>query len=103
VGDRGSASVVCVAVIGCLFLGLLFALRFGEAVVVRHRVGAAADLAALAAAGSVGDPVLACSRARVVVRRMAAGRLVRCEVLGGDVLVEVVGSVGAVVARAGPA
>src|SRR4051794_16510323 len=66
-GERGSATVWTVALAGLLAaLGAVVVL-VGSAVVARHRAGAAADLAALAAAGSAvqGDPG-ACSVAEQV-------------------------------------
>ncbi|MFE9743942.1 Rv3654c family TadE-like protein [Saccharothrix saharensis] len=106
--DRGAASVVAVAVVGVWFALVVGAVHVGEAVVVRHRASAAADLAAVAAAGQLGGGVAhACARARWVVERMG-GRLVECLVEGWEVDVRVSG--GATVfgapsarARAGPA
>lgn len=108
VDDRGSASVVAVAV-GAVWFGLVVVgVQVGEVVVGRHRLGAAADLGALAAAGQLtGGVAQACARARWVVERMD-GRLVSCQVEGWEVSVQVSGEdtvFGAISARAraGPA
>jgi secretion/DNA translocation related TadE-like protein len=105
--DRGSATVVGVAVLAVFALLIAFGVQVGEVVVRRHEVAGAADLAALAAAAHLPDGVVvACERARWVVERMDQ-RLIGCAVSGWEVVVEVEGSVplfGAVSvrARAGP-
>ncbi|WP_197289341.1 Rv3654c family TadE-like protein [Saccharothrix sp. NRRL B-16348] len=106
--DRGAASVMAVAV-GAVWFGLVVVgVHVGEAVVSRHRVSAAADLGALAAAGQLAGGVAhACGRAEWVVERMG-GRLVECLVEGWEVSVHVSGEAtvfGApnARARAGPA
>ncbi|MDF4254274.1 Rv3654c family TadE-like protein [Streptomyces sp. WMMB303] len=80
--DRGSASVwaaLSVVVLCGVFAGVL---GFGQAVWVRHRVGAAADLAALAAADRALDgPARACATARRVARAQHT-RVARCTVRG---------------------
>ncbi|MFD7652715.1 Rv3654c family TadE-like protein [Actinosynnema sp. NPDC059797] len=89
--DRGTASVLAVAVAGVWFGLVLVGVHVGAAVVDRHRVAAAADLAALAAAGHLVSGVrAACGRAELVVGRMG-GRLAGCEVDGWEVSVLVVG------------
>ncbi|WP_284421486.1 Rv3654c family TadE-like protein, partial [Streptomyces albus] len=78
--DRGSASVwaALAAVVLCGVFGAV--LGYGQAVHVRHRAGAAADLAALAAADqSNGGPDPACAAARQVARAQGAS-IVRCAV-----------------------
>ena len=98
-GVVGMAVVVGVAAV-CL--------QVGGVVVRRHEVGAAADLAALAAAAHLPDGVaVACGRARWVVERMGE-RLGGCAVSGWEVIVAVEGDVSgfgplSVRARAGPA
>ncbi|HVW45030.1 MAG TPA: Rv3654c family TadE-like protein, partial [Amycolatopsis sp.] len=74
----------------------------------KHRASDAADLAALAAAGSADRGVdAACERARAVTTRMAV-RLVSCRLDGWDALVEVAAAVpgglgdASAHARAGP-
>ncbi|MGW9031278.1 Rv3654c family TadE-like protein [Streptomyces sp. NPDC055722] len=106
-GDRGSATVWVVCVIGalCAVFGVLLAQ--GEAVLVRHRAVGAADLAARAAADHwMGGEEQACDTAvRVAVAQ--GSRLVRCAVVGqvSDVTAaSVAGPFAAEVrARAGPA
>ncbi|GAB3000372.1 Rv3654c family TadE-like protein [Saccharothrix stipae] len=106
--DRGAASVVAVAVAAVWFALVVVGVHVGEAVVTRHRVSAAADLGALAAAGQLASGVAhACARAEWVVDQMG-GRLVACLVEGWEVTVRVSGGTTAfgsvsVRARAGPA
>ncbi|MCP3820275.1 flp pilus-assembly TadE/G-like family protein [Streptomyces sp. A3M-1-3] len=81
-------------------------LAMGQAVVVRHRAGAAADLAALAAADHwIEGPEGACGKAAGVARAQGT-RLVRCHVHGeiSDVTAEAGFGpfTSAVRARAGP-
>jgi secretion/DNA translocation related TadE-like protein len=81
-GDRGSATVWVVCVIGalCAVFGVLLAQ--GEAVLVRHRAAGAADLAALAAADHwMRAEEEACATARRVAGAQGS-RLVRCAVVG---------------------
>ncbi|WP_307868839.1 Rv3654c family TadE-like protein [Umezawaea beigongshangensis] len=108
--DRGSATVFAVAVLAVLFSLVVLGVRVGEAVVLRHRVTAAADLAALAAAGALasgGGGEEACRRARWVAERTGAA-LDSCAVSGREVTVALsaplagVGTTNAN-ARAGPA
>lgn len=88
-----------------------FGMWFGAAVVTRHRVESAADLAALAAASrAVAGEERACAEARWVAERMGAV-LLACRLSEWDARVELVdapsgvlgqfGSAGAR-ARAGP-
>jgi secretion/DNA translocation related TadE-like protein len=106
--DRGAASVVAVAIAGLWFALVLVGVRVGEVVIERHRLGAAADLGALAAAGQlVSGTAHACGKAGWVVARMG-GRLAACEVDGWEVTVTVVGEPSlfgtpTARARAGPA
>lgn len=104
--DRGSATVW--AVMAMAALGLVFGcvLTMGQAVVVRHRAGGAADLAALAAADHwMAGREEACARAARVAAAQDA-RLVRCAVYGE--VSDVTAAAGAapltteVRARAGP-
>ncbi|OBJ70762.1 helicase [Mycobacterium sp. 1274756.6] len=83
----------------------------GSVIVARHRAQAAADLAALAAAGALpAGPAAACSSAAMVVDRMRA-TLAGCRVENLEVVVAVRvpvplvtgGVVSAATARAGPA
>ncbi|XVS64801.1 Rv3654c family TadE-like protein [Actinosynnema sp. CA-299493] len=106
--DRGSASVMAVAVAAVWFGLVVVGVHVGEVVVSRHRMGAAADLGALAAAGwLVGGAAHACDRAEWVVERMG-GRLASCQVEGWVVSVHVTGEptvfgAPSAQARAGPA
>ncbi|WP_306318535.1 MULTISPECIES: Rv3654c family TadE-like protein [unclassified Streptomyces] len=82
--DRGSATVwvaVAMAAVGVVFGAVL---AMGQAVEARHRAGAAADLAALAAADHWTEGrTRACALAERVARAQGAG-VVRC-VLHGEV------------------
>lgn len=76
-GQRGSASIwvlACSALV--LFMGLVVSLRTA-AVLARHRAEAAADLAALAAAGRIGYASDVCAAAAPVAVANG-GRLVNC-------------------------
>jgi secretion/DNA translocation related TadE-like protein len=53
--ERGSATLVAVAMMAVLLATTLGGTLVGSAVVARHRAQASADLAALAAAGRVGS------------------------------------------------
>lgn len=89
-GDLGSATVWALVLIVALgSAGTVFA-ALAQVAVARHRAGAAADLAALAAAAKPYDEAGGC----VVARRVAAaqgGRLQACTLRGdlADVTVEV--------------
>jgi secretion/DNA translocation related TadE-like protein len=85
--DRGVATVWVAGAIAVLVSMMVFGLHLGEAVVVRHQVEAAADLAALAgAATAVAGEQYACSQARRVTDRMRV-QLASCQLRGWDVLV----------------
>lgn len=110
-GDAGAASVLaCLALIGLVVMTSVVA-YVGVAVAARHRVQAAADLAALAAAGALVEGAESgCAEADALARRMRS-RIRDCDVAGWDVLVTVeqemsLGLFGArsvrAVARAGP-
>jgi secretion/DNA translocation related TadE-like protein len=97
--QRGSGTVLMVVVVAMAGFLITVTLLLGSAIVARHRAGAIADLAALAAAGVPPGPQ-ACERALRVVDRNA-GRLTGCRILGdGSVLVKVELEVGG---RPGPA
>ncbi|MFD9798295.1 Rv3654c family TadE-like protein [Streptomyces sp. NPDC059071] len=78
--DRGAATVwtAFAACALCVVFGAVLAL--GQAVAARHRAGAAADLAALAAAGRIlwGEQDACAAAARVAAAQGAT--LVRCQV-----------------------
>ncbi|MGH3883677.1 MAG: Rv3654c family TadE-like protein [Pseudonocardiaceae bacterium] len=109
--DRGMATVWAAGVIAVLMSMAVFGLYLGQAVIVRHQAESAADLAALAGAGTaVAGERYACTQARRVTDRMRV-QLVSCQAHGWDVLVEVaarptgwLGRLGAATgrARAGP-
>lgn len=110
--DRGVATVWVAGAIAVLVSMAVFGLRLGEAMVVRHQVESAADLAALAGAATVvAGEHYACGQARRVTDRMRV-RVESCQVHGWDVLVGVAAQptnwpapLGAATARAraGPA
>lgn len=101
--DRGSATVWAVGAIAVLLSVAAFGLHLGAAMVARHQAEAAADLAALAGAGSVtGRQGAACEQAHRVADRMRV-RLVSCLVQGWDVAVEVVARPGGGAALLGDA
>ncbi|GEL18251.1 Rv3654c family TadE-like protein [Pseudonocardia asaccharolytica] len=79
------AALAVVAILGVVLVGL----DLGAAVAARHRAEAAADLAALAAAGEGAHGQRpACERARHIAE-MTGGRLRRCVLLGWEAQVEV--------------
>lgn len=87
--DDGSATVTaCLALAALLALTVLVT-HVGGVIAARHRAQAAADLAALAAAAELPAGADAgCAAAEALGRHMKAG-VVRCEVAGWDVLIEV--------------
>ncbi|BDT92923.1 Rv3654c family TadE-like protein [Nocardia sputorum] len=88
-GEEGVATVfVCIALAALIGVTLLIA-QVGIVVVARHRAQAAADMAALAAAGALVDGVdAACAEADGVARRMGT-RIRVCEAAEWDVTVTV--------------
>lgn len=87
--DRGAATVWAAGVLAVLMSLTVVGLHLGAAILARHHAESAADLAALAAAGSaVAGERQACDRARAVTERMRV-RLVSCSARGWDVLVQV--------------
>ncbi len=111
--DRGSGTVLVAALL-VVVAGLASAVAaLGHAVLARHRAEAAADLAALAAAGVLAEPFggspessvvsSPCRRADAVAIANGA-RLQRCDPVGdGSVTVQVTVPVAGVLARWGPA
>ncbi|MGA6222740.1 Rv3654c family TadE-like protein [Streptomyces umbrinus] len=80
--DRGSATVWTVGAIAVLCVVFGAVLAMGQAVVIRHRAGGAADLAALAAADRwMEGGTAACGQAERVARAQGT-RVVRCAVQG---------------------
>ncbi|WP_308403270.1 Rv3654c family TadE-like protein [Streptomyces sp. BV286] len=105
--DRGSATVWTVGALAVLCVVFGAVLAMGQAVVVRHRAGGAADLAALAAADHWTDGgTRACGLADRVARAQGT-RIVRCAVRGDISDVTVAAGRGPLTAevrsRAGPA
>lgn len=101
-GERGSATVWSLGIVAVLLALFAAGLLQVQAVVLRHRAGAAADLAALAAADhALEGRAHACDLAREVATAQAA-RLATCSVTGeiADVVAEVDGV--RVRSRAGP-
>jgi secretion/DNA translocation related TadE-like protein len=110
-GDRGMATVWAAGAVAVLMSLAVFGLHLGTALVARHHVESAADLAALAGAGmAVAGERYACAQARRVTDRMRV-QMSSCRTQRWDVLVEVAtrpagwpGVLGAATgrARAGP-
>ena len=105
--DRGSATVWTVGALAVLCVVFTAVLALGQAVVVRHRAGGAADLAALAAADHWWEGgTEACARADRVARVQGTS-VVRCAVRGDTSDVTVAAGRGLLTARvrsrAGPA
>lgn len=100
------AAVLIAALVSMSYGGVLI----GTAVLARHRAQAAADLAALGAAGRLLlGPAAACGQARQLAAAMGAA-LVGCEVVRLDVVVTMTvrtsgwpGGEARAAARAGPA
>jgi secretion/DNA translocation related TadE-like protein len=105
--ERGSAAVSGVVAMLSLIIVVVAGAQVGSAVVARHRVTGAADLAALAAAARLTEGAeSACEQAKLVASESRAA-LTGCAVNGWEVVVEVeaitpFGPVNAR-ARAGPA
>ncbi|MGI5503503.1 Rv3654c family TadE-like protein [Lentzea sp. CA-135723] len=105
--DRGSAAVSGVAAMLLLIIVVVAGAQVGSAVVARHRVTGAADLAALAAAARLADGAeSACEQAKRAALENRS-ELTSCTVSGEEVVVEAsaitpFGPVNAR-ARAGPA
>lgn len=102
-GDRGAATVWTAGAVAALLAVTTLVVWLGAAAATRHRAASAADLAALAAAGTAleGERV-ACGKARWVAERMRVG-LHACRLDGADALVEVVAQPPGVLAGFGPA
>ena len=87
--DRGSATVWAATGVAVIMIVFLVGLHLGAAVIARHRAEAAADLAALAAAGlAVEGTEAACARADEIAGAMG-GTVTDCRLAGWDALVEV--------------
>ncbi|MEE4546703.1 Rv3654c family TadE-like protein [Streptomyces sp. V4-01] len=101
-GDRGSATVWSLGLTAVLLAVFTAVLLMDQAVVARHRAGAAADLAALAAADHALDGEAAACRLAVRVASAQGATVLGCT-LSGEVA-DVVAGVGdaRVRSRAGP-
>jgi secretion/DNA translocation related TadE-like protein len=87
--DRGSATLLAVAMMAMILAVVGAAVVVGSAVIARHRAQSAADLAALAAAGRLADGQnAACGWAAAVAQQMNA-RVTACAVESLDVVVTV--------------
>lgn len=84
--ERGSATLLGVVLLAVVVMASLVVSAAASAIDVRHRAGAAADLAAVAAAEAWVQGRAACSVADAVVRRNR-GRLLGCRVDGVAVAV----------------
>lgn len=105
--ERGSATVLAAGLLGVLLCLGLAALLLASAVIASHRARAAADLAALAAAGAVlrGQADGAVCQVAAAVARDNSARLASCARDGSSVRVTVtvrpaVGRLGDATARA---
>jgi secretion/DNA translocation related TadE-like protein len=89
--DAGSATVLLLAVIAVVLTLTVSGLLLSSAVLASHRARAAADLAALAAAGALlqGEPSHAACQAAARVATANDGRMQRCVALGQEVRISV--------------
>jgi secretion/DNA translocation related TadE-like protein len=87
--DQGVATVWAAAGVAVIMAALLVGVHLGAAVIARHRAEAAADLAALAAAGiAVEGAGPACRKAAEIAAAMD-GTVTTCRLVAWDALVEV--------------
>ncbi|KGN41831.1 hypothetical protein N801_03890 [Knoellia aerolata DSM 18566] len=78
--------MLVVGAIGLVIVLTTAGLHLGSAAAAAHRARAAADLSALAAAAAIQSGVVRpCARAAALAHRNAA-RLVRCTVVGGEIV-----------------
>ena len=89
--DRGSATVVMLGVIAALLMLTVSGLLLASAVLASHRARAAADLAALAAAGVLmrGQPASAACESAARVAAVNHGRVQQCIASGTEVRLSV--------------
>ncbi|OWL98914.1 hypothetical protein B7435_23620 [Mycolicibacterium peregrinum] len=88
-GERGSATLLAVAMIAVVIAFAAGGAYLGAAVTARHRAQAAADLAALGGAGAVvSGPVAACAQATQIAARLHSA-VGACRIDGLDVVLEV--------------
>ena len=85
--ERGSATVVMLGVIAVVLMLTTSGLLLASAVLASHRARAAADLAALAAAGVLmrGEPPRVACQSAAQVAAANHGQVQRCIVLGMEV------------------
>ncbi|MEU5877260.1 Rv3654c family TadE-like protein [Spirillospora sp. NPDC047279] len=81
-GDRGSGAIYVVAFMAVVWMVAVTAMAVGSVRAARHRVDAAADLAALAGAGRVAEGRTAACRAAADIAADSGARLSACEVRG---------------------
>jgi secretion/DNA translocation related TadE-like protein len=82
--DRGSATVLVLALCSVVVLAATVAAALGAVAVARHRAAAAADLAALAAAARAAEGERAACAAAHRVAALSGADLVGCVLAGGD-------------------
>ncbi|BBY19179.1 Rv3654c family TadE-like protein [Mycolicibacterium litorale] len=101
--ERGAATLTAVAALAVLIAVTGGLAHVGSAVVARHRAQAAADLAALAAAGRLAAGTeSACAQATLVAEAMNTS-LTHCAVDGLEVVVRIDAAIGLGGWRFGPA
>jgi secretion/DNA translocation related TadE-like protein len=83
--ERGSATVLALALVPVLLLGGFILAGITQLMLLRQQLATAADLSAIAAAQS---PAEACSRARMVADAHGV-HLIACAAIGADWRVEV--------------
>lgn len=95
-GERGSATVVMLGVIGSVLMLTISGLLLASAVLASHRARASADLAALAAAAVLmrGEPAHAACESAARVAALNHGRVQQCIVAGTEVRLSVAVSAG---------
>lgn len=109
--ERGAATVVACFVMLAIIVVATLIVQVGSLVAVRHRAQSAADLAALAVAGSIDEGAeSACAAAEPIAARMSVA-VRECRIDGWDAVVTVTADIalprfGAkevqAIARAGP-
>lgn len=93
--ERGSATVMALAGMSVLAFGGFLGLAVAQQAIARQQLATAADLTALAAAQSLGEP---CASAQTVAQ-IHQVRLMSCAMVGADWRVEVAGRPGALAQR----
>jgi secretion/DNA translocation related TadE-like protein len=101
--EHGAATLTAVAALAVLIAVTGGLIHVGAAVVARHRAQAAADLAALAAAGRIAAGAQsACAQAAFVTQAMGA-TLTDCALDGLEVVINVEAAIGLATWHFGPA